>query len=70
VGRKGVSMKKWTVKAEFIIQTDTRGEAWTKATEMMEKHFRGLIAIRAISLKPLTDPDDWIALNEPIRGKG
>lgn len=63
-------MKKWTVKAEFVIQADSRGEAWIKASEIMERHFRSLISIMAVSLNPLSDPQEWIALNEPIRAKG
>ena len=63
-------MKKWTVKADFVIQADTRGETWVKASELMERHFRGLISIRAVSLEPLSDPQDWIAINEPIKARG
>ncbi len=62
-------MKKWIVKADFVIQADTRGEAWRKAAELMERHFRGLISIRAVSLDPLSDPQEWIAINEPIKAQ-
>ena len=62
-------MKKWMVKASFVIQADTRGEAWGKASEIMERHFRSLIMINAVEMNPLSDPQEWIALNEPIKAK-
>ncbi len=62
-------MKKWTVRAEFTIQAENRRDAWAEAREWVERHARGLIDLTSIPYDPLSDPEQWIALNEPIKAQ-
>lgn len=61
-------MKKWNVKIEFTIQAEDRTKAWTISRELCDKNLRGLAQVMAVSSNPLPDPDEWIAINEPIKG--
>jgi len=63
-------MKKWNVEIAFTIQAKTRGEAWRLSKEVVHKNLRGLANVMGISLEPLPNPNEWIAVNEPIMKRG
>lgn len=63
-------MKKWMVKCSFVIQADTRPQAWEKARQLSAIKHRELLQIDAISSEPLDEADEWIAINEPIKARG
>ena len=62
-------MKKWEVEITFVIQVETREGAWKEARRVIEERLRGLANVRRVSLEPIEDPNNWIALNEPIQSK-
>lgn len=62
-------MKKWNVKVEFTIQAEDRKVAWELSREICRRHLRDLAQVMAVSTNPLPDPDEWIAINEPIKGR-
>ena len=62
-------MKKWNVKIEFTIQADDRMKAWELSREICYKHLRDLATVTAVSSNPLPDPEEWIAVNEPIKAQ-
>lgn len=62
-------MDKFNVTVEFVIKAKDRHEAWQKAREVCEKHLRDLATVTAVSTKPLPDPQEWIAINEPIKSR-
>jgi len=62
-------LKKWETEIVFAIQAETRHEAWKIAEGIIEKHHRGLANVIRIGLLPLPDPDDTIAVNEPIKAR-
>ena len=62
-------MKKWDVEIRTIVQAPTREKAWDIARELCERHLRDLANVWSVSMEPLPDPDDWIAVNEPIKAK-
>jgi len=62
-------MDKFNVKVEFVIKAKDRQIAWQKARQICEDHLRDLATVTAVSTKPLPDPQEWIAINEPIRSK-
>lgn len=59
-------MDKFLVTVEFAIKAGDRQKAWQKARQICEEHLRDLATVRAVT-QPLPDPDEWIAVNEPIR---
>ncbi len=62
-------MKKWDVTVKFTIQAETRPEAWDIARGICEKKLRDLAYVQSVGVDPLPDPDDWIAVNEPIKAR-
>lgn len=62
-------MKKWNVKISFIIQADTRQEAYKITGYIIDKHLRDMASIDSIGCNPVSDPEQWIAVNQPIFGK-
>ena len=62
-------MKKWRATIEVTIQAETRKEVWATGRDLIEKHLRGLATVTSVALAPVPDPDDWIAINEPIKGR-
>ena len=62
-------MDKFNVKIEFVIKAKDRQVAWQKARQICEDHLRDLATVTAVSLNPLPNPGEWIAVNEPIRTK-
>ena len=60
-------MKKWRATIEVTIQAETRKEVWATGRDLIEKHLRGLATLTGVTLDPVPDPDDWIAINEPIK---
>lgn len=62
-------MDKFNVKVEFAIKARDRQEAWQKARQICEDHLRDLATVTAVSINPLPDPEQWIAINEPIKTK-
>lgn len=58
-------MKKWNVDITFTIQADNKTKAWDLAEEIISKHLRDLANVHSVSELP--HPEDWIAINEPIR---
>lgn len=60
-------MDKFDVKVEFTIKAKDRRDAWQKARQICQEHLRDLATVTAVSTKPLLNPEDYIAVNEPIR---
>ena len=60
-------MKKWDVTVKFTIQSETRKEAWDIGKRICEEKLRDLAYVHSVSMEPLPDPEEWIAVNEPIR---
>jgi len=60
-------MKKWRATIEVTIQAETRKEVWATGRDLIEKHLRGLATLTSVALDPVPDPDNWIAINEPIK---
>jgi len=60
-------MNKYQVTVEFVIKAEARDEAWQKARAYIEANLRhDLATVTAVS-QPLPNPQEWIAINEPIR---
>ena len=59
-------MAKWMVSFEAVVETKDRAGAWKSAQQLCKDKHDELMAVRAVSLKPLIDPDEWIAINNPI----
>jgi len=59
-------MDKFKVTIEFVVKAEDRHKAWQKAQAVCENHLRDLANVRAVT-QPLPDPEEWIAINEPIR---
>lgn len=62
-------MDKFNVKVEFVVKAKDRQVAWEKARQICFKHLRDLATVTAVSTKPLPDPQEWIAINEPIKSQ-
>ena len=60
-------MKKWQVTIECTIQAETREEVWEIGRELIDKHLRGLASVASVELGPIPNPEQWIAVNEPIK---
>ena len=60
-------MNKYLVTVEFVIKAQDRSEAWKKSREVCRNHLRDLASVREITNLPLPDPQEWIAINEPIK---
>ena len=58
------------VQASFVIQAETRYEAFHEARKFTDKNCRSLVATHSIPQDPLPDPKNWIAVNEPIKAQG
>jgi len=63
-------MNKYQVKVEFVIKASSREEAWEEARRICQKHLRDLANVMAVSMNPLPDPQEWIAVNESIKAQG
>lgn len=61
-------MDKFKVTVEFTIKADGRIKAWQKAEDLCRKHLRDLATVTAVT-QPLLDPQEWLAVNEPIRSR-
>lgn len=59
-------MPKWDVTMGVIIEADTRPEAWRLAQQLFGGLARiaDLVIIQQVSMEPVDDPDDWIAVNQ------
>jgi len=62
-------MDKYQVTVQFVIKAKDRQEAWQKARLVCENHLRDLATVTAVSTKPLPDPQEWIAINEPVKSR-
>jgi len=62
-------MKKWSVTVNFAIQAETRHDAWTAAQELCDNKLRGLATVISVGLIELRDPNEYIAVNEPIKAR-
>ncbi len=62
-------MDKFKVTVGFVIKAKDRQVAWQKARQICEDHLRDLANVEAVSMKPIPDPDEWIAINEPIKSR-
>lgn len=54
----------------FVIQGETRHEAWLYAEKIVDDKLRGIATVNNIGQEPLPDPEEWIAINEPIKAQG
>ncbi len=60
-------MNKYKVTVTFVIKAGDRQKAWQESWEICRKHLRDLASVEAITTLPLPDPQEWIAINEPIK---
>ncbi len=61
-------MAKFEAMIKVVIKAETRHEAWEIGAAICRKHLRDVATVWAVS-QSLPDPDDWIAINEPIKAK-
>ena len=62
-------MKKYEVTIQFVWQAEDRKAVWREVRDYINLKLRDLATLQSIDQNPLPDPEEWIALNEPIRGK-
>lgn len=62
-------MDKYNVHISFVLQAPDRKIAWTMARVICETKLRNLAIVNSVSTKPLPNPDEWIAINEPIKAR-
>jgi len=59
-------MNKYEVHISFVVRAKTRPEAYGIVGDLINRHMRDLATVDRVSQKPLPDPEEWIAINEPI----
>ena len=62
-------MKKYEVTIQFMWQAKNRHDTWREVEEYIDSKMRGLATVTGVSINPAEDPEEWMALNEPIQGK-
>jgi len=50
-------------------QAKNRHDTWREVEEYIDSKMRGLATVTGVSINPAEDPEEWMALNEPIQGK-
>ena len=65
----GDKMNKFEVHISFIIAAETRSEVYGLTGQLIHKHMRDMANVDSVSRKPISHPEDWIAINEPIKAQ-
>ena len=60
-------MKKFEVTIQFVVEAPDRHIAWLYSQDVCQRHLRDLATVKAVSIDPLPNPQEWIAINEPIK---
>ena len=62
-------MNKFEVHISFIVVAKTRPEAYGVAGQLIHKYMRDMANVDSVSRKPISHPEHWIAINEPIEAR-
>jgi len=68
-GQEENELKKYGVTIQFCWQARTRNGVLAGVKDYVARMMYGRAGLIAVSRSPVEYPEDWIALNEPIKGK-